>query len=93
MANDLQGRIETATQARAESAIATRVSTVEASFASTAPEKRSFFKDAAKGLAHVAKVAWQVPETRGFLTTLLVRFGLPGTLVAIGMAVGDKLAQ
>lgn len=57
------------------------------------PEKRSFLKDAAKGLQHVAKVIWQVPEARGFVATLLVRFGLPGTLVAIGMAVGDKLAQ
>lgn len=56
-------------------------------------EKRSFLKDAAKGLQHVAKVIWQVPEARGIIATLLVRFGLPGTLVAIGMAVGDKLAQ
>lgn len=71
------------------SALATRVSTLEVR---PNPEKRSFLKDAAKGLAHVAKVAWQVPEARGVITTLLVRFGLPGTLVAIGMAVGDKLA-
>jgi hypothetical protein len=59
---------------------------------SPTPEKRSFLKDAAKGLAHVAKVVWQVPAARGALATLLVRFGLPGTLVAIGMAVGEKLA-
>lgn len=93
MGNDYKSLVEAATCAQAESAFAPRVNTLEASVMSQTPEKRSFLKDAAKGLTHVAKVAWQVPEARGFLTTLLVRFGLPGTLVAIGMAVGDKLAQ
>jgi hypothetical protein len=56
-------------------------------------EKRSFIKDVAHGALNVAKVIWQVPAARGLIATLLVRIGLPGTLVAIGMAVGEKLAQ
>lgn len=58
----------------------------------TTPEKRSFLKDVGHGLLHVAKVAWQVPATRSLVGTLLIRFGLPGSLVAIGLAVGEKLA-
>jgi hypothetical protein len=55
-------------------------------------EKRSFLKDIGRGLLHVTKVAWQVPATRSLIGTMLIRFGLPGTLVAIGLAVGEKLA-
>jgi hypothetical protein len=54
---------------------------------------KSFPKDVAAGLKHVAKVIWQVPEARGFIATLLVRFGVPASIAAIGMAVGEKLAQ
>lgn len=66
---------------------------VSATAISPTPEKRSFVKDVTHGALNVAKVLWQVPAARGLVATLLVRFGLPGTLVAIGMAVGDKLAQ
>ncbi len=55
--------------------------------------KRSFFKDFAKGAAHYAKVVWQVPAAQSVIATLLIRWGVPSTLVAIGMAVGEKLAQ
>ena len=55
--------------------------------------KPSFLKSLGKGAAHVVKVAWTVPAVQSTITTLLIRFGLPGTLVAIGMAVGEKLAQ
>lgn len=97
---------EKVVRANADSALADRISVLDAAInnagaaagsvtgALLAPApKRSFLKDAAKGLAHVAKVIWQVPAARGALATLLVRFGLPGSLVAIGMAVGEKLAQ
>lgn len=58
-----------------------------------ATEKRSFLKDVAKGLLHVVKVAWTVPAAHGFLATLLVRAGIPATLVSIGVAVGEKLVN
>lgn len=54
--------------------------------------KRSFLKDVGKGLWNVVKVAWTVPAARGAVATILVRAGLPSALVAIGIAVGDKLA-
>lgn len=64
-----------------------------AQVAQTTPAPKSLLKDALAGLMHVGKVAWQVPEARGFIATLLVRFGVPASIAAIGMAVGEKLAQ
>jgi len=60
--------------------------------AASTPNKRSFLKDVGKGLWNVVKVAWTVPAARGAVATILVRAGLPSALVAIGIAVGDKLA-
>lgn len=60
--------------------------------AATTPKKSTFLKDLGRGLKQVACVAWTVPAARGLVTTLLIRFGVPSTLVAIGVAVGDKLA-
>lgn len=51
-----------------------------------------FFKALLKGAKHVLAVAWTVPAVRSQLVTMLVRFGLPSSLVAIGVAVGEKLA-
>lgn len=58
----------------------------------TAEPKQPLFKSLAKGAWHVVTVAWTVPAVRSVLATQLIRFGLPGTLVAIGIAIGDKLA-
>jgi hypothetical protein len=66
------------------------VSTLELS---PTPAKRSFLKDIAKGFVHVVKTIWTVPAAQGFIATLLIRAGVPATLVTIGIAVGDKLAQ
>lgn len=56
-------------------------------------DRPSFLKDLKNGLVHALKVVWQVPEARGMIATLLVRFGVPASIAAIGMAVGEKLAQ
>lgn len=66
---------------------------VPAAELSPTPAKPSVFASILKGAAHVIKVAWTVPAVQSTVATLLIRFGLPGTLVAIGMAVGEKLAQ
>ena len=66
---------------------------VSATALSPTPEKHSFLKDVAHGLGNVAKVIWRVPAARGYIATLLVRFGIPGALVAVGMAVGEQLAS
>lgn len=57
-----------------------------------AEPKQSLFKSITKGAWHVAVVAWTVPAVRSIVATNLIRFGLPGTLVAIGVAIGEKLA-
>jgi hypothetical protein len=57
----------------------------------TAEPKQSLFKSIAKGAWHVAVVAWTVPAVRSVVATNLIRFGLPGTLVALGVAIGEKL--
>lgn len=64
----------------------------DATDATTAPTKQSLFKSIALGAWHVLTVAWTVPAVRSVVATRLVRYGLPGTLVAIGIAIGDKLA-
>lgn len=61
--------------------------------AETNKSKPSLLTSISKGALHVIKVAWTVPAVQSTIATLLIRFGLPGTLVAIGMAVGEKLAQ
>lgn len=58
----------------------------------TAEPKQSFVKSVAHGAWHVVKVAWTVPAVQSLLVTRLVRIGLPSTLVAIGVAIGEKLA-
>ena len=60
---------------------------------SPTPAKRSFLRDLAKGAAHVVKTIWTVPAAQGLIATLLIRAGVPATLVTIGIAVGEKLAQ
>ena len=60
---------------------------------SPTPAKRSFVKDLLKGFVHVLKTAWKVPAAQSALATLLIRIGIPSTLVTIGIAVGESLAQ
>lgn len=57
-----------------------------------AEPKQSFLKSVAHGAWYVVKVAWTVPAVQSLLVTRLVRIGLPSTLVAIGVAIGEKLA-
>lgn len=57
------------------------------------PAKPGLLKSIAIGALHVVKVAWTVPAVRSQVATLLVRFGLPSALVAIGVAVGEALAK
>ena len=56
-------------------------------------EKDTFLEAAWRGLREVLVVAWTVPAARNWLATQLLRLGLPSTLIAIGVAIGDKLAQ
>ena len=53
----------------------------------------SFFKDVKNGFVHVAKVAWQVPAARGYLATLLVRYGVPTALAGVITLVVDGLLK
>ena len=53
--------------------------------------KDRFLKSVIEGTKHVIYVAWTVPAVRSYTATLLVRFGLPTSLVALGIAVGEKL--
>lgn len=71
----------------------TNTASVSALELSPTPAKRSFLKDVAKGFVHVLKTAWKVPAAQGAIATLLIRIGIPSTLVTIGMAVGESLAQ
>lgn len=66
---------------------------VSATAMSPTPEKRSRYMQFVDGIVHVAKVAWTVPAARSALVTVLIRFGLPSSLVAIGVAVGEALAH
>lgn len=64
--------------------------------ASDKPEiapRPSFLKDVKNGLVHVAKVAWQVPEARGYIATLLVRYGVPTALAGVVTLVVDGLLK
>ena len=64
--------------------------------ASDKPEiapRPSFLKDVRNGLVHVAKVAWQVPAARGYIATLLVRYGVPTALAAVVTLVVDGLLK
>lgn len=56
-------------------------------------EKLTLLQSLVKGAKHVICVAWTVPAVQSTVATLLIRYGIPGSLVAIGMAVGEKLAQ
>ena len=53
----------------------------------------SFLKDVKNGFVHVAKVAWQVPAARGYLATLLVRYGVPTALAGVITLVVDGLLK
>ena len=53
----------------------------------------SFLKDVKNGIVHVAKVAWQVPAARGYLATLLVRYGVPTALAGVITLVVDGLLK
>lgn len=71
----------------------TNTAPVSALELSPTPVKRSFVKDLLKGFVHVLKTAWKVPAAQSALATLLIRIGIPSTLVTIGIAVGESLAQ
>lgn len=53
----------------------------------------SFLKDVKNGLLHVVKVAWQVPAARGYIATLLVRYGVPTALAGVVTLVVDGLLK
>ncbi len=51
----------------------------------------SFLRDVGNGVLHVAKVAWQVPATRGYIATLLVRVGVPAAVTGVITLIIDGL--
>jgi len=53
----------------------------------------SFLTDVKNGFVHVARVAWQVPAARGYLATLLVRYGVPTALAGVITLVVDGLLK
>lgn len=53
----------------------------------------SFLRDVKNGLVHVAKVAWQVPEARGYIATLLVRIGVPAAVTGVVTLIVDGLLK
>lgn len=61
--------------------------------AKAADEKDGLLRALWQGVKHVIIVAWTVPAARNWLATQLIRFGAPSALVAVGMAIGEKLAQ
>lgn len=66
--------------------------TEETTVTPQAEPKQPFLKALAHGTWHVVKVAWTVPAVQSLLVTRLIGIGLPSTLVAIGVAIGEKLA-
>jgi hypothetical protein len=53
----------------------------------------AFLKDVRNGLLHVVKVVWQVPAARGYIATLLVRFGVPTALAGVVTLIVDGLLK
>ena len=55
--------------------------------------KPSFLKDVANGLVNVAKTIWHVPAAQGYIATLIVRLGVPGSIAAVLIPIIDALVK
>lgn len=76
--------------------MANEIETPVAVPASEKPEvadKPNFLKDVANGLVNVAKTIWHVPAAQGYIATLIVRLGVPGTIAAVLIPVIDALVK
>ena len=56
-------------------------------------DKPNFLKDVANGLVNVAKTIWHVPAAQGYIATLIVRLGVPGTIAAVLIPIIDALVK
>ncbi|WP_242152605.1 hypothetical protein [Sphingomonas sp. BAUL-RG-20F-R05-02] len=56
-------------------------------------EQPSFFKDVLNGVVGIAKTIWHVPAAQGAIATLVVRAGVPATVVAVLVPIIDALVK